>query len=67
MLGHPRGHRDVITYRFVLRRGQVTETEELQLTRTAAVRPGVTFTALAVDNDTPLATWLMNDPAFAGP
>ncbi|GAA2356268.1 MULTISPECIES: phage tail protein [Streptomyces] len=66
MLGVEFADGDVIKYRFILRRGQVTETEELQLTRTAAVRLGVTFTALAVDNDTPLATWLMNDPAFAG-
>lgn len=64
MLGVEFADGDTIRYRFVLRRGQVTETEELALTRTAALRLGVTFTALAVDNSTPLATWLMNDPAF---
>ncbi|MFE6774840.1 phage tail protein [Streptomyces sp. NPDC057702] len=65
MLGVEFADGDVIRYRFVIRRGQVTETEELQLTRTAAVRLGVTFTALAVDGATSLATWLMNDPSFA--
>ena len=62
MLGVEFADGDVIKYRFIIRRGQVTETEELQLTRTAAVRLGVTFTALAVDNDTPLATWLIERP-----
>ncbi|MEV7285462.1 phage tail protein [Streptomyces sp. NPDC093252] len=54
-----------ITYRFVVPRGQVTETEELSLTRTASIKLGVTFTALAVDNTKPLATFLMKDPAYA--
>ncbi|MFE7838014.1 phage tail protein [Streptomyces sp. NPDC057474] len=53
-----------ITYRFVVARGQVTETEELSLTRTASIKLGVTFTALAVDNTKPLATFLMKDPAY---
>ncbi|WP_086753787.1 phage tail tube protein, partial [Streptomyces griseiscabiei] len=53
-----------ITYRFVVSRGQVTETEELSLTRTASIKLGVTFTALAVDNTKPLATFLMKDPAY---
>lgn len=54
-----------ITYRFVIARGQVTETEELSLTRTASIKLGVTFTALAVDNTKPLATFLMKDPAYS--
>ncbi|MEW2399586.1 phage tail protein [Streptomyces sp. NPDC046862] len=54
-----------ITYRFVVARGQVTETEELSLTRTASIKLGVTFTALAVDNTKPLATFLMKDPAYS--
>ncbi|MPY56981.1 phage tail tube protein [Streptomyces spongiae] len=54
-----------ITYRFVISRGQVTETEELSLTRTASIKLGVTFTALAVDNTKPLATFLMKDPAYS--
>ncbi|MDN3259631.1 phage tail protein [Streptomyces sp. CSDS2] len=53
-----------ITYRFVIPRGQVTETEELSLTRTASIKLGVTFTALAVDNTKPLATFLTDDPAY---
>ncbi|MCD9145172.1 phage tail tube protein [Streptomyces albireticuli] len=55
-----------ITYRFVIPRGQVTETEEIALTRTGAIKLGVTFTALAVeDGKTPLATILMKDKAYA--
>ncbi|MFD5629779.1 MULTISPECIES: phage tail protein [unclassified Streptomyces] len=54
-----------ITYRFVISRGQVTETEELSLTRTASIKLGVTFTALAVDSTKPLATFLMKDPAYS--
>lgn len=53
-----------ITYRFVVSRGQVTEAEELSLTRTASIKLGVTFTAPAVDNTKPLATFLMKDPAY---
>jgi hypothetical protein len=65
MLGVEFTDGDTIKYRFVIHRGQVTETEELSLMRTAAIKLGVTFTALAVDSASPLATWLMNDPAFA--
>ncbi|MFC7217090.1 phage tail protein [Streptomyces polyrhachis] len=54
-----------VRYRFVVPRGQVTETEELSLSRTGAVKLGVTFTALAVDDLTPLATILMKDGAYA--
>ncbi|MET9733785.1 phage tail protein [Streptomyces sp. NPDC006458] len=54
-----------ITYRFIIPRGQVTESEELSLTRTAPIKLGVTFTAMAVDDVTPLATFLMKDPAYA--
>ncbi|MEU9348584.1 phage tail protein [Streptomyces sp. NPDC048278] len=54
-----------VTYRFVVARGQVTETEELSLTRTASIKLGVTFTALAVDNTKPLATFLMKDPSYS--
>ena len=65
MLGAEFADGGTIRYRFVILRGQVTETEELTLTRTAAVKLGITFTALAIDNTAPLATWLMNDPSFA--
>lgn len=54
-----------VTYRFLVARGQVTETEELSLTRTASIKLGVTFTALAVDNTKPLATFLMKDPSYS--
>lgn len=52
------------TYRFVIPRGQVTETEEFALTRTGAVKLGVTFTAIAVDDTRPLASILMKDKAY---
>jgi hypothetical protein len=54
-----------ITYRFLVPRGMVTETDDLSLTRTAAVKLGVTFSCMAVDDTTPLATWQSNDTAFA--
>jgi hypothetical protein len=54
-----------VKYRLVIARGQVTETEELTLTRTAPIKLGVTFTALAVDSAAPLVTFLMKDPAYA--
>lgn len=44
--------------------GAVSEVEELSLSRSGAVKLGVTFTALSGDDPTkPLATWLVNDPA----
>jgi len=51
-----------ITHRFVIARGVVTETDELTLSRTAAVKLGVTFTALTPVNarSEPLALWTMN-------
>ncbi|WP_327354618.1 phage tail tube protein [Streptomyces sp. NBC_01304] len=50
-------------YRFVVPRGQVTETEEISLTRAGAVKLGVTFTALAVDDAAPLASFRIKDLA----
>jgi hypothetical protein len=55
-----------VRYRVIVARGQVTETEELALVRTAPIKLGVTFTALAVDAAAPLITLLMKDPAYAG-
>ncbi|NWF26944.1 phage tail protein [Streptomyces sp. PKU-EA00015] len=53
-----------LRYRLVIPYGAVSEVEELSLTRTGAVKLGVTFTALSGDDPTkPLATWLVNDPA----
>ncbi|MET8687702.1 phage tail protein [Streptomyces sp. NPDC004732] len=48
-------------YRFVVPRGQVTETEEIGLTRTGAVKLGVTFTALAKNDTAPLASFRMKE------
>ncbi|WP_328670525.1 phage tail tube protein [Streptomyces sp. NBC_00328] len=53
-----------LRYRLVIPYGAVSEVEELSLSRTGAVRLGVTFTALSGDDPTkPMATWLVNDPA----
>ncbi|MFF8830640.1 phage tail protein [Streptomyces sp. NPDC015131] len=54
-----------VTYRFVIPRGQVTETEEIALTRTGALKLGVTFTALAAEGSSTLATWIMKDKSYA--
>ncbi|MEU8958761.1 phage tail protein [Streptomyces sp. NPDC048518] len=50
-------------YRFFVPRGQVTETEEIGLTRTGAVKLGVTFTALAKDDNAPLASFRIKELA----
>jgi hypothetical protein len=54
-----------ITHRFVIARGVVTETDEMAFTRTAAVKLGVTFTALTpmTAGSEPLAVWTMNKTA----
>jgi hypothetical protein len=54
-----------VRYRLIVARGQVTETEEISLVRTAPIKLGVTFTALAVEAAAPLITLLMKDAAFA--
>ena len=54
-----------VSYRLIIARGQVTETEEVSLVRTAPVKLGVTFTALATVDGAPLATFLMKDANFA--
>lgn len=56
---------ETVKYRLIVPRGQVTETEEISLVRTAPIKLGVTFTALAADAGTGLVTFLMNDPAYA--
>ncbi|MFE6166209.1 phage tail protein [Streptomyces sp. NPDC056486] len=48
-------------YRFVIPRGQVTETEEISLTRTGAVKLGVTFTALAKNDQSALASFRIKE------
>jgi hypothetical protein len=57
---------DDVVYRLIVGRGQVTETDELALVRTAPIKLGVTFTALAAEGDEPLVTFLMKDAAYAG-
>ncbi|MEV7137080.1 phage tail protein [Streptomyces tauricus] len=53
-------------YRFILPRGQVTETEEMGFTRTGSVKLGVTFTALEAESaNRELAKWIMKDKAYA--
>jgi hypothetical protein len=59
------GQGDEIVYRMVVGRGQVTDTDELALVRTAPIKLGVTFTALAAEGDEPLVTFLMKDAAYA--
>lgn len=56
---------DQVVYRFIVHRGQVTETEEVEMNRKGSLTMGVTFTAMGLDASTPLATWLMKDPSFA--
>jgi hypothetical protein len=58
-----------IVHRFVIPRGVVTETDETAITRTSAIKLGVTFSALTPINERfePLAVWSMNktSPAVA--
>ncbi|MCA6095144.1 phage tail protein [Streptomyces sp. SCA3-4] len=54
-----------IRYRFVVPRGLVTVSDDVDLNRKGAVKLGVTFTAMASKPGAPLATWLMKDKAFA--
>jgi hypothetical protein len=51
-----------VTHRFVVHRGVVTETDETLLTRTSAIKLGVTLTALTPIRAgfEPLAVWSMN-------
>ncbi|MBP2323586.1 hypothetical protein JOF56_003971 [Kibdelosporangium banguiense] len=51
-----------IVHRFVIPRGVVTETDETAITRTSAIKLGVTFSALTPINARfePLAVWSMN-------
>ncbi|MER6009380.1 phage tail protein [Streptomyces bluensis] len=65
MLGLEFTDGDEVKYRLIVTRGQVTETEEISLVRTAPVKLGVTFTALATTDGAPLATFLMKDPNYA--
>src|SRR4029453_11959548 len=65
MLGIEFADGGAVKYRLIVPRGRVTETEEISLVRTAPIKLGVTFTALAADADAPLVTFLMKDPSYA--
>jgi hypothetical protein len=56
-----------VTHRFYIPRGAVTETDETSVTRTSAIKLGVTFTALTPINARfePLAAWTMKAPPAA--
>jgi hypothetical protein len=54
-----------VKYRIIVNRGAVTDTDDISLVNNGAVKLGVTFEAMEVNDTTPLATWLMNDPAMA--
>ncbi|RLU83927.1 phage tail protein [Streptomyces griseocarneus] len=54
-----------ITYRLVVPRGLVTVNDDVDFNRKGAVKLGVTFTAMSLGPNAPLATWLMKDKAYA--
>ncbi|HWO61270.1 MAG TPA: phage tail protein [Umezawaea sp.] len=56
-----------VRHRFYIPRGVVTETDETSVTRTSAIKLGITFTALTPINARfePLAQWSMNTAAAA--
>jgi hypothetical protein len=58
-----------VTHRFVIHRGVVTDTDETSLTRTSAIKLGVTFTALTPIRPgfEPLAVWSMNKTTPGAP
>jgi hypothetical protein len=56
-----------VRHRFYIPRGVVTETDETSVTRTSAIKLGITFTAMTPINARfePLAQWSMNTAAAA--
>ncbi|MHC0429968.1 phage tail tube protein [Streptomyces sp. O3] len=54
-----------VTYRFIVPRGQVTETDEVEMNRKGSLKLGITFMAMGNDPADPLATWIMKDSHFA--
>lgn len=54
-----------LTYRFVFPRGVVTDVGDIGFLRTDAVKFELTTSVLAVDDVTPLFTYITNDAAFA--
>ncbi|MFF4748466.1 phage tail tube protein [Streptomyces sp. NPDC002514] len=55
-----------VTYRFGIKRGQVTAADDIKLARKAAAQLGVTFTAMANADGSALASFVMKDAAYAG-
>jgi hypothetical protein len=51
-----------ITTRIIIPRGQVTDTDDVNLTRTKAAGLGMTYAAMGLDGVTPLLYWYTNDP-----
>jgi hypothetical protein len=53
-----------VVYRFVIPRGQVTASDDIKLARKSAALLGVTFTALSSGDNSPLATFTMQDASY---
>ncbi|MFI9613180.1 phage tail protein [Streptomyces sp. NPDC052023] len=54
-----------VTYRFGIPRGQVTAADDIKLARKAPAQLGITFTAMATPDGSPLATFVMKDSSYA--
>ncbi|WP_320784708.1 phage tail protein [Streptomyces sp. CRN 30] len=54
-----------VTYRFGIPRGQVTAADDIKLARKAPAQLGITFTAMATPDGSPLASFVMKDGAYA--
>lgn len=55
----------VVTHRLIMPRGCITDTADLPITRTGAITLGLTYQAMAIDQSTAIATFLMKDPSMA--
>lgn len=51
-----------IVNRIIIPRGQVTDTDDVNLTRTKSASLGITYGAMGLDGTTPLVYWYSNDP-----
>ncbi|MBV7697012.1 phage tail protein [Streptomyces sp. TRM70350] len=54
-----------VTYRFGIPRGQVTAADDIKLARKAPAQLGITFTAMATPDGSPLASFVMKDSSYA--
>ncbi|MFF8598682.1 phage tail protein [Streptomyces sp. NPDC015232] len=59
------GGTTVVTYRFIIPRGQVTATDDIKLNRKGAAQLGVTFSAMSNGDGKPLASFLMKDTQYS--